>query len=123
MHLECLAGGGPQGAVAKAIGQLIDGQVQLRRDPPPGAAQPEHHLPILLLAFAPVVPVVLLVTAVKFENLNRALGEVGRRVGQLAEQGLLEVAACGLELLELGWRRRGASLNQALGVALGMALT
>ena len=102
VHLEGLPRGGPQGAVAEAIGELIHRQEEVTGDAAAGAAQPQHHLPVLLLALLAVVAVVLLVAAVKLENLNGVLAEVGLVVAQFAQQRLQQVAAVGLELLELG---------------------
>ena len=105
MHLKGLAGGGPQGAIAEPIGQFIDGQIQLGGDAAAGAAQPQHHLPVLVLALLAIVAVVLLITAVELEDLNGVFAEVGPLVGQFAEQGLQQVAAMGLELLQLALGR------------------
>ena len=102
MHLEGLAGGGPQGAVAEPVGQVIHGQEQAGGDAAAGAAQPQHHLPVLVLAFLAIFAVVLLIAPVEFEQLHGAIGEVMGVVGELGGQGFLEVAAIGLELLEFG---------------------
>ena len=102
MHLEGLAGGGPQGAVAEPVGQVIHGQKQAGGDAAAGAAQPQHHLPVLVLAFLAIFAVVLLIAAVEFEQLHGAITEVMGVVGELGGQGFLEVAAVGLELLEFG---------------------
>ena len=102
MHLEGLASGGPQRAVAEPVGQIIHGQKQAGGDAATGAAQPQHHLPVLLLAFLAIFAVVLLITAVEFEQLHGAITEVMGVVGQLGGQGFLQVAAVGLELFKFG---------------------
>jgi len=101
MHLERLACGHPQGAVAEAIGQIIEGQIQRGRNATAGAAQAQHHLPVFFLAFLPVFAVVLLIAAVKLEQLNSAFAEVGTFVLQLFGEGIAQVGAIGLQLLEL----------------------
>ena len=102
MHLEGLAGGGPQRAVAEPIGQVIHGQKQAGGDAAAGTAQPQHHLPVLVLAFLAIFAVVLLIAAVEFEQLHGAIGEVMGVVGQLRGQGFLQVAAVGFELFKFG---------------------
>ena len=104
VHLEGLAGGGPQGAIAEPVGQLVDCQIEPAWNPAAGVAQPQHHLPILFLPLAAVVTVVLLVAAVKFQDLDRAITEIGSFVAEFPEQRLLQVAAVGLELFKF---RRG----------------
>ena len=105
MHLEGLAGGGPEGAIAEAIGQVVEGQIEGGGDAPTGAAQPQHHLPVLLDALAAVVAVVLLIAAVKLQDLDGRLGEMAALGIEFAEQRFLEVTAGCLEGLELGRRR------------------
>jgi len=109
MHLEGLARCGAEGAVAQAVGQLIEGQVEGHRDAAAGTAQPQHHLPILVFTLAAVIAIVLLITAVELEDLNRGLTEILQLIRQLTPQRFMQVTAAGLELLELGWgglRRR-----------------
>ena len=101
MDLEGLARGGPHRAIAQPVREVINRQVQGRWDAATGAAQPQHHLPILLLTLAAVVAVVLLVAAVEFENLNGPFREIGGTVRQLAQQGFLEMATACLELFKL----------------------
>ena len=64
-------------------------------------AQAQHHSPVFGFAFAPVVAVVLLVAAVKLQDLNRIVGEIRKIVLQLGGQGLAQIAAVCLELFEL----------------------
>ena len=101
MDLEGLARGGPHGAIAQPVGEVINRQVEGPRDAATGAAQPQHHLPILLLTLAAVVAVVLLVAAVEFENLNGPFREIGVAIRQLTQQWFLEMATACLELFKL----------------------
>ena len=48
-----------------------------------------------------MVAVVLLVAAVKLQDLNRIVGEIRKIVFQLGGQGLAQIAAVCLELFEL----------------------
>ena len=102
MELERLAGGRPQAAAAVGVRQIIEGQVQGRRNASGGAAQAQHHSPVLLFPLAAVVAVVLLVRPVELENLNRRLTE-RRPVGsQFPYKRIPEVVTGGLETLGLG---------------------
>jgi len=102
MHLEGLAGGGPQAAVAEPIGQVVEGQVQGRRNATGWTAQPQHHLPVLALPLLAMVPVVLLITAVILQNLDRRVCEMEAVVLQFRGQRFLEMAALGFQRLDLG---------------------
>ena len=102
MHLEGLAGGGPKGAVAQTVGQPIEGEVERHRDAARRTAETQHHLPVLLLSLAAVIAIVLLITAVKLEDLDGALTEILQFIGKLAAQRFVQVSAARLELLELG---------------------
>ena len=114
VHLEGLARGDPQRAVAEPIGEGIERQIEGRGNAPARIAQPQHHLPILLNPLATVVPIVLLVAAVELEDLDGGIGEAGQRVAQFGSQGIMQVAAAGLERLLFGggvgggsrWERR-----------------
>ena len=102
VHLEGLAGGDPQRAVAQPVGQLVHGQKEVAGDAAAGTAQPQHHLPVLLTTLLAVVAIVLLVTAVKLQNLNCVLTEIGQLVAQLGVERLAQMVAARLQLLELG---------------------
>ena len=65
------------------------------------AAQAQHHSPVFGFAFAPVVAVVLLVAAVKLEDLNRIVGEIRKIVLQLGGQGFAQIAAIALSCSNL----------------------
>ena len=100
MELECLAGGGPHRSIAVRVSEAVERQIQLGGDATTGASQPQHHSPVFLLALLTVIPVVLLVAAVKLENLHRLLGEERQLVLQLRRQRFTQVAATGFQQLE-----------------------
>ena len=101
MQLEGLAGGGAHRAVAQAVGQFIQGQVEGGGDTSARAAQAQHHLPILVLTLLAVLAIVLLVAAVELQQLNGTVGEVVGVVGQFLGEGIVQVGAVRFELLEL----------------------
>ena len=101
VQLEGLARCGSDAAVAVLIGEIVERQIELGRDASSGAAQAQHHSPVFGFAFAPVIAIVLLIAAVKLEDLNRIVGEIRKIVLQLGGQGFAQVAAIDLELFEL----------------------
>ena len=102
MHLKGLAGGGPQGAVAQSVGQVIQSQEQLSRNPTTGIAEPQHHLPAAHLVGFAQFPVVLLIAAVEFEQLNGVFREADVVVGKFRQQRLAQMAAVELALFRFG---------------------
>ena len=107
MHLEGLPGGDPEAAAAEALGEVVEGEIEGGGDAAAGAAQPQHHLPILLASLAAVVAVVLLITAMELEDLDSRFREVVVLVVEFAEQRFLQVTTGGFQGLELGRRRSG----------------
>ena len=114
MDLKGLAGGGAHGAIAQPVRELINRQIQGRWDAATGAAQPQHHLPILFRTLAAVIAVVLLVAAVEFENLNGPFREIGVAVCQLTQQWFLEMATTCFELFKL----RGSTRSSLVSLEL-----
>ena len=100
MELKGLTGGGPHRAVAIGVRQAVERQIQLGRNTSAGAAQTQHHSPVLLLAFLSMVAVVLLVAAVKFEDLHGLVGEERQLVLQFRCQWFAQVLAARLQQLE-----------------------
>ena len=72
-----MAGGGADSAVAVFVRNIVEREVQLWGDVATRIAEAEHHGVGLFLSAYNVVPVVLLVRAVEFKNLNARFGEVG----------------------------------------------
>ena len=99
MQLEGLARCGSDAAVAVLI-EIIERQIELGRMRPPGCAG-AASFPVFGFAFAPVIAVVLLVAAVKLEDLNRIVGEIRKIVLQLGGQGFAQVAAIALSCSNL----------------------
>ena len=98
MHLEGLAGGGAEGAIAQAVGEVIQGEEQLGRNPAAWIAQPQHHLPAAHLVGFAQFPVVLLIAAMELEQLNGIFGEADLVVGEFRQQRLTQVATVELAL-------------------------
>ena len=86
VELEPLARSDPQRVVAVPARKLVKSQVMLRLDHP-ARQTPAHHENIVLLHLA-LVPVVLLIDAVKFQKFVVILGEpLNGRVGQRLANG------------------------------------
>jgi len=86
VHLEGLTGGGPQSSVPKAVGEVIECEEQSGRDASARTAQPQHHLPAANLVRLAQFAVVLLVAAVKLQQLNGIFREANIAVAELAQQ-------------------------------------
>ena len=104
VHLEGLTGGGSQGSIPKAVGQVIEGEEQPGRDASSRTAQPQHHLPTADLVCFAQFAVVLLVAAVKLQQLNGIFREANVVVAEFAQQRVAQMVAVQLALLRLGQR-------------------
>ena len=99
MHLEGLTGCGPKGSISNSVGELIEGQKQLGRDSTTRAAKPQHHLPTADLVGFSEFSVVLLIAAMKLQELNSVFAEAHLIVAKFRQQRLAQMVAVELALL------------------------
>ena len=83
---------------------FIEGKKQPGGDASARTAQPQHHLPAANLVRLAQFAVVLLVAAVKLQQLNGIFREANIVVAELAQQRVAQMGAVQLALLRFGQR-------------------
>ncbi len=119
MKLDALPAGETQSAVAVGVGQLVQGQVLLRRHPSAGDLAADHEHIMLAQSFAAAgfagVAVLLLIGAVKLEELFILLAEMIAVLPHLFADGAAQGATA---LLDPFHRRTIRLLHAVFGGAV-----
>src|SRR5215469_12908287 len=105
MKLDALPCRHPERAIGMTIGELIEGKILVRREPPAGNADADHELPhfvlAALLALGGGVAVITLVDPVKFEERIPFTVKRLRLIGEILRDPAAELAALLLDRLGL----------------------